>query len=137
MDDMERLTERQSAGYDLKEMGGAWCDNYCEEQSKATCKDCAIWKAIQKLARYEDLAEQGRLIELPCKVGDTVWSTRGWDNKKISKKIDGKTWYRDIFQHKITKEKFSLYDLDKIGKDVFLTKEEAEAKLEKLKEGVE
>ena len=26
-----------------------------------------------KLAHYEDLEEQGRLIELPCGVGDTVW----------------------------------------------------------------
>ena len=90
--------------------------------------------AYYKLKHYEDLEEQGRLIELPCKVGDTVWSTRWWDNKKISKKIDGETWYKDIFQHKITKEKFSLYDLDKIGKDVFLTKEEAEEKLKRLQE---
>lgn len=28
---------------------------------------------IEKLAEYEDLEEQGRLIKLPCKVGDTVW----------------------------------------------------------------
>lgn len=99
--------------------------------------DFGTQNILHRLADYEDLEEQGRLICLPCKVGDTVWSTRWWDNKKISKKIDGETWYKDIFQHKITKEKFSLYDLDKIGKDVFLTKEEAEAKLKELKEGVE
>ena len=28
---------------------------------------------IEKLAHYEDLEEQGRLIELPCSVGDTVY----------------------------------------------------------------
>ena len=28
---------------------------------------------LEKLAEYEDLEEQGRLIKLPCKVGDTVW----------------------------------------------------------------
>ena len=39
---MSRLTEKQSAGYDLIEMKGAWCDNYCGQQSKATCRDCAI-----------------------------------------------------------------------------------------------
>ena len=38
-----------------------------------------IEKGIQKLEwlkelqRYKDLEEAGRLIELPCKVGDTVW----------------------------------------------------------------
>ena len=29
--------------------------------------------AAEKLAHYEDLEEQGRLVELPCKIGDTVW----------------------------------------------------------------
>lgn len=29
--------------------------------------------SLEKAKHYEDLEEQGRLIELPCKVGDTVW----------------------------------------------------------------
>ena len=29
--------------------------------------------AYYKLQHYEDLKEQGRLIELPCKIGDTVY----------------------------------------------------------------
>ena len=28
---------------------------------------------LQKLAEYEDLEEQGRLIKLPCKVRDTIY----------------------------------------------------------------
>ena len=28
---------------------------------------------VNKLAHYEDLEEQGLLLKLPCKVGDTVW----------------------------------------------------------------
>lgn len=31
-----------------------------------------------RLAYYEDLEEQGRLVVLPCKVGDTVWEI-GYD----------------------------------------------------------
>lgn len=35
---------------------------------------------LEKLAKYEDMEEQGLLIKLPCKVGDTVyeikWTTR-------------------------------------------------------------
>ena len=30
-------------------------------------------KMAKKLAHYEDLEEQGRLVVLPCKVGDTVY----------------------------------------------------------------
>ena len=33
----------------------------------------AVGEAIDKLAAYEDAEEQGRLVILPCKVGDTVW----------------------------------------------------------------
>ena len=29
--------------------------------------------ALKKLSRYENAEEQGRLVVLPCKVGDTVW----------------------------------------------------------------
>lgn len=28
---------------------------------------------IERLGKYEDLEEQGRLLKLPCKVGDTVY----------------------------------------------------------------
>ena len=29
--------------------------------------------ALNKLAEYEDAEEQGLFVQLPCKVGDTVW----------------------------------------------------------------
>lgn len=36
--------------------------------------DCGIVEdMVKKLANYEGLEEQGRLIKLPCKVGDTVY----------------------------------------------------------------
>lgn len=41
--------------------------------------------ATEKLAYYEDLEEQGKLIELPCKIGDTVYGTRRWHGTKIAK----------------------------------------------------
>ena len=34
---------------------------------------------LKKLADYEDTEEQGLLLRLPCKVGDTLWVT-GRDN---------------------------------------------------------
>lgn len=39
-----------------------------------------LYPAIEKLATYEDLEEQGLLVRLPCKVGDTVYvPTRNFD----------------------------------------------------------
>lgn len=59
---MDRLTEKQSAGYDLKALNGEWCSHYCHKQKVETCTECAIYEAIQRLAYYEDLEEKGRLI---------------------------------------------------------------------------
>lgn len=35
--------------------------------------DEEIGAVYHKLKDYEDLEEQGRLIKLPCKVGDTIY----------------------------------------------------------------
>ena len=92
--------------------------------------------AIRKLAEYENLEEQGKLLKLPCAVGDTVYEVQdlrkriqpytiiavhisdcgnlyGWELK------DGKGVYSNV-------NGFSEYA---IGKQVFLTREEAEAAL--------
>ena len=55
---MKRLTEKHPAGYGLVETNDEYCDTYCSKQPVQTCRDCAIWKAIQKLGKYEDLQEQ-------------------------------------------------------------------------------
>ena len=75
---------------------------------------------IDKLAHYEDLEEQGRLIELPCAVGDTVWLVE-----------------KAFPQYPPIKFKFSrksdiMREMEK-GMIFTKTKEEAEAKLEELK----
>ena len=86
-------------------------------------------EAYYKLQRYEDLEEQGRLITLPCKIGDTVWDIKWWDDTTETRVIDGKTYFRRVMKHKVTKSKFKLFDYDNFGKTVFLTREEAEAAL--------
>lgn len=84
---------------------------------------------LKELQYYKDLKEQGRLIELPCKIGDTVWDIKWWDDTTETRVIDGKTYFRRVMKHKITKSKFKLFDYENFGKTVFLTKEEAEAAL--------
>lgn len=59
---MERLTERNPLWIN-DEM---WL-NACEPD------DEEIEAVYRKLKDYEDLEEQGRLVKLPCKVGDTVY----------------------------------------------------------------
>ena len=73
----------------------------------------------EKLCEYEDLEEQGKLLKLPCKVGDDVYYILGIPNETPCT---------------IDKCTFKLSDINKIGKTLFLTREEAEAKLKELRD---
>lgn len=95
--------------------------------------DCGIVEdMVKKLVDYEDLEEQGRFIKLPCKVGDAVYVIVG---KNISvQKIQRATIDSEMkIEFRTKRREFALFD---IGKTVFLTKSEAEAKLKELR-GVE
>lgn len=47
---------------------------YCEDVDCTGYKNsCMHRKVYEKLAHYEDLEEQGRLIELPCLPNEEVW----------------------------------------------------------------
>lgn len=93
---------------------------------------------LRKLKEYEDLEEQGRLIKLPCKVGDTVYAI-GFNNNKpiiyesvvLSVLITEKeiAFNVKVDEFEINSQlKQSMFD-----KTVFLTKSEAEAKLKELR----
>lgn len=84
---------------------------------------------LRKLKEYEDLEEQGRLIKLPCKIGTEVYNTTWWDDVQEKVVVKGKTYYRTVHKHKVSKSIFDYRDIKEFGKTVFLTKEEAEAKL--------
>ena len=72
--------------------------------------------AYKKLAEYEDLDEQGLLLRLPCKVGDTVYLIKS-DGKIVPREADmqflGVLW-------------------EYYGKEWFLTQAEAEQKLKEM-----
>jgi hypothetical protein len=103
---MERLTERNPLWID-DELWERACEPDCEE----------IDTVYRKLKEYEDLEEQGRLIKLPCKVGDTVYLIK--DSETIVERE------ADMMFIGILWEEF--------GKEWFPTREEAEAKLKELR----
>ena len=85
---------------------------------------------MEKLADYEDLEEQGRLIKLPCKVGDKVWHISGRDIKEDV--ISGIEYSYDGMFYIWSNEDTWLGGFNDI---VFLTKSEAEQKLKKMESG--
>lgn len=95
---------------------------------------------MKQLEEYQQLEEQGRLICLPCKVGDTVYGINIDRNivyalKIISVRIYSYAIYFDYqLIDGIYKNIDSFADTN-VGKTVFLTKPEAEAKLKELRGG--
>lgn len=101
---------------------------------------------LRKLKDYEDLEEQGRLIKLPCKVGDTVWDN-GF-GRPCAYTITAFSFGECegyIWEPVTTKEVVFYYENSsgsitgsfaerEIGKSVFLNKSEAEAKLKEMEE---
>lgn len=86
-----------------------------------TCKDCVHYEVCNKLGdevlENFDICvgfkDKSKFIELPCKVGDKVF-------------IIG----RNNHETYINTGRFRISDIEKFGKTVFLTKEEAEKALE-------
>lgn len=136
---MERLTKKNDSGghYYPK------CFEKCNGLGASSkCDNCEIMTSVcEKLGDYEDLEEQGRLVKLPCKVGDTVF----YISEKIILEYEvvgfsvDKTGARLIYGEHHVDENDETYScnlsVDRIGKTVFLTKAEAEAKLKELRGG--
>lgn len=99
----------------------------------------------EKWLRWKELAKQGRLIELPCKAGDTVWVIRygkvfeakitrvvlGICNSSTYINLDVSYEFVDPFYNDGRME--SMTAICRYLDDVFLTKSEAEVKLAELK----
>lgn len=144
---MERLTERYKDPIAntvlIKECGDKLCKNICDD-IEYDCSKCGLEKALEKLADYEDLEEQGLLVRLPANNKEiyiissrwTVCSECGsrFDEYSCSGceyECDSKKEYY-VYPTCLSSINVSFY-ANQFGKTVFLTSEEAEKKLEELK----
>ena len=130
---MERLTDKSIVGNYFYPKCFEKCDGL---GASSKCDNCEIMTSIcEKLGKYEDLEEQGRLVKLPCKIGTEVYDITCWDDIEEKVVVKGKAYYRIVRKHKVTKLPFTYSDIDDFGKTVFLTKSEAEQKLKEMESG--
>lgn len=132
---MERLTEKRDGQnvIPLRQDGKTkW--SLCNAGMGDTSTEFLYGTHADRLAEYEDLEEQGKLLKLPCAVGDTVWfikSNFSYMQKPKSERvrkieiIDGEIIFR-------TENR--CFEMKYIGKTVFLTRPEAEQKLKEMEE---
>lgn len=56
------------------------CEEVCSRLFGDCTDNCPIQKCFNRLAELEDKIENGTLIELSCKIGDTVWFIKDKDS---------------------------------------------------------
>lgn len=120
-----------------------------ENYMKANCMKCAeqhekLAEWLEELKSYKEAEEQGLLVRLPCKVGETVWDndfgypesyeikafSYGYCDSYVEPGIgieDEIIFYYENYTHSISIT--GAFPMSEIGKTVFLTGEEAEKKL--------
>lgn len=140
---MERLTERTAIGVWVKEDYG--------EKALKTLYSCNGGKpnphytncdegycAMEKLATYEDAEEQGLLLRLPCKVGDTLYRVNKGAKEPVIMMRVIQLYIKQIHKDRTVMRIDAINDADMgescylprdIGERIFLTRAEAEAKL--------
>lgn len=138
---MERLTRRLNNNK-IVAIKGDSCDYNAYSFDCQTSEERKRLKtALEKLANYEDLEEQGLLVRLPCKVGDTVYRVNAGAKQPIIPMTVSEIHFlcykneRAVRFDAIGKEDMgeSCYRLEDIGRIIFITYEETEKKLEEMK----
>lgn len=137
---MERLTR-------ISEIGNAYYPKCFEEPccGMGECLDdnCSLMlDACKKLAEYEQLEEQGLLVRLPVSIGTKAYMIASmfdcvynYDNCKATQKWKCEENIQCEYERKsyyVKEIEFISIMKNSIGKSVFLTREEAEKKLEEM-----
>lgn len=125
---MERLTTRTDDGRGVcRNSAHCTCDSLCDYMRDM----------IGKLADHEDLEEQGLLMKLPCKVGETIFVIIQGEMYEL----ELKDYRRNPFIGGLdlycinTKDKYDYRWIWNRNPNVFLTREQAEQALKEMEIG--
>ena len=112
----ERLAAYEDTGLEPDEV------NALQKDWSDLCTVIGECGGIDRLRELAEADKDGRIVVLPCKVGDTVYRLQ------YIEQTPGR------FVVGVAEIKFALLWLEEFGETVFLTREEAEAALEAMKD---
>ena len=123
----KEVAEKNYRGADFESI------DYIDDDIKTNCIKCAeehmqLAEWLEELKSYKEAEEQGLLVRLPCPVGTTVWDICGMDIRENV--LSGIECGKDGKQFLWANHDEWLGELNDL---VFLTREEAEKKLEEMK----
>ena len=139
----KEVAEKNYRGADFESI------DYIDDYIKDNCVKCAeeheqLAEWLKELKSYKEAEKQGLLVRLPCKVGDKAWDndfgypesyeikafSYGYCDSYVEPDIEDQIiFYYENYSGSIT----GSFAMSEIGKTVFLTREEAEKKLEDMK----
>ena len=131
MEKYKRLTKKENGRWGVD---GKLVNQY---QKPLDVFEEAFSIAVTRLCELEDKIENGTLIELPCKVGDTVYYETfiNGESKGIKPhKVIG--FVLEVMTQNIDGFGCTAVPIRDFGESAFLTKAEAEEKLKELKREV-
>lgn len=135
----KKMYEKFEGHINTETIVNSFIDFYDMQEVNEELAECLLLtnENAKKYKEYQRLEEQGLLLKFPCKVGDVVWfvgnkyvndyeirrfivDNIGIDAVQVAKTIEGRDYWNS----------FSICDF---GKTVFLTEQEAQSALEKMK----
>ena len=131
---MDRFTTKESPKAEL--IGCVYCLEHSNCYSNMSCSE--VYNAFSKLRYYENLEEQGRLVTLPCKVGQKLYTVYcyGFGKYQVHEGTLCEIKMIDGFDFSFYEQRHDGWcykiDTEEIGKTIFLTREEAEMKMTEL-----
>lgn len=118
---MNRLAAYEDTGLEPEEIIGRLAKQKVEDIFTAETKT-----ALDKLMEYKTAEKEGRLLVLPCRVGDTVY-------RIVRHRVDVSGYRMEWeWETMIEAVKFRIGMTEAFGKTVFRTREAAEAKLKEM-----
>lgn len=106
----------------------------CED--KMTMHGQSLYDLYNRLAELEDKIENGTLMELPCKVGDTIYEVFKYHKPPFIQqtKVEKIIVTEKGLKLKLSRNSSYETSIASLGKTLFLTEESAEARLKELHE---
>lgn len=123
----EKITKKFSGCIDIKTILDSFCAFYDMQETKEELAQCTLLtnEDVLKYRQYKEAEEQGLLLRLPCKVGDTVYTKCAWE---IESGVVGSIEIiaDRVFVNNIHGEMIGE------SQNIFLTKEEAKQALARM-----
>ena len=91
-----------------------------------------LHSALMELKKYQEADKDGRLVVLPCKVGDKLY--RVFAGEIFEHRVGSMKYFAIQGRWDIDTTPFCSYVESSIGKTIFLTREQAKRALEAMKD---